>query len=146
MIFIYIIKIPFIYLFISDTILQIQSGKKLASLKEQLAAVTPLVDDLRSKKDERVKKFADIKSQIDKISLEISEYCHLNSGIVNSLDLNEEDLSLRRLTEYETHLRSLQKEKVNLHPSHSFVFVFGFDLYLNCCILVRECLSNLTST
>lgn len=121
---------------------QIQSGKRITPLKEQLAAVTPLLDDLRSKKDERVKKFANVKAEIDKISLEISEYCHLNSGIVNSLHLDEQDLSLRRLTEFETHLRSLQKEKsarLNkvldyISEVHSLCGVLGLDF----CETVRD--------
>lgn len=92
--------------------MQIQSEKRSTSLKEKLASVTPLVEDLRTKKEERLKHFADIKVQIEKISVEISGYDHLNNSLINSLSLEEEDLSLRRLTDYQTHLRALQKEKV----------------------------------
>lgn len=91
---------------------QTQTEKKSASLKEKLASVTPLVEDLRMKKEERVKQIADIKAQIEKISGEISGYNHVNSALMSSLTFEEQDLSLRKLTDYQTHLRSLQKEKV----------------------------------
>lgn len=80
-------------------------------LKEQLALITPLVQDLKVKKEERLKQFADIKAQIDKITSEISGYGHIINA-VNSLNLEENDLSLRRLSEHQSHLHALQKEKV----------------------------------
>ncbi|CAI9755248.1 unnamed protein product [Fraxinus pennsylvanica] len=88
----------------------IQSDKKGQSLKEQLASVTHIVEDFKLKKDERMKQFADIKSQIEKITGEISGYGHIASA-VNSLTLEEKDLSHRKLTEYYSNLRALQKEK-----------------------------------
>lgn len=81
-------------------------------MKEKLASVTPVVEDLRMKKEERIKQFAEIKAQIEKISSEICEYNNLNNTLVTNLTLDEEDLSLRKLSEYQNHLRSLQKEKV----------------------------------
>lgn len=81
-------------------------------MKEKLASVTPVVEDLRMKKEERIKQFAEIKAQIEKISSEISEYNNLNNTLVTNLTLDEQDLSLRKLSEYQTHLRSIQKEKV----------------------------------
>lgn len=91
--------------------LQIQSEKKSISLKEQLTLVTPLVEDLKQKKEERIKQFADIKAQIEKISGEISGYGHLVNNM-SSLNLDEDDLSLRKFTQYQSHLHNLQKEKV----------------------------------
>lgn len=88
----------------------IRSEKKAKTLKEQLTLVTPVVEDLKLKKEERIKQFAGMKAQIDKISVEISGYSHLVSA-GSSIDLEEQDLSLRKLTEYQTHLRALQKEK-----------------------------------
>ncbi|KAL3651196.1 hypothetical protein CASFOL_004198 [Castilleja foliolosa] len=85
----------------------VQLDKKAKSLKGQLAAVTPLVDDLKLKKVERMKQFADIKSQIDKISGEISGCGQIN---VDEKE-QEDDLSLRKLMEYQSNLRSLQKDK-----------------------------------
>ncbi|KAJ0038743.1 hypothetical protein Pint_22508 [Pistacia integerrima] len=113
---------------------QIQTEKRSTSLKEKLASVTPLVDDLRIKKEERMKQFSDIKAQIEKISGEISGYDHLNSSLIN-LSLEEEDLSVRRLTDYQTHLRTLQKEKSDrlnkvleyVNEVHSLCGMLGLD-------------------
>ena len=82
--------------------------KRSSSLKEKLASLSPLVEDLRMKHEERVKQFADVKAQIEKISGEISGY----HPPISTLILDEQDLSLRRLNEFQTHLRGLQKEKV----------------------------------
>ncbi|KAH7516207.1 hypothetical protein FEM48_Zijuj10G0110800 [Ziziphus jujuba var. spinosa] len=113
----------------------IQTEKRSTSLKEKLASVAPLVDDLKMKKDERMKQFADIKTQIDKISGEISGYSYLNGVVITSLSLDDQDLSLRKLTEFQTHLRSLQKEKSDrlhkvleyVNEVHSLCGVLGLD-------------------
>ncbi|CAN4113892.1 unnamed protein product [Withania somnifera] len=112
----------------------IQPEKKSASLKEQLALVSPLIDDLRVKKDERVKQFADVKTQIDKITSEISGYSNIINA-VSSLNLEDHDLSLRNLSEYQSHLRALQKEKSEriqkvldcVNEVHSLCCVLGLD-------------------
>ncbi|KAK6921569.1 hypothetical protein RJ641_012076, partial [Dillenia turbinata] len=114
---------------------QIQTEKRSSSLKEQLAAITPLAEDLQLKKEERMKQFADIKGQIEKISGEISGCNHLNNVMISSLTLEEQDLSLRKLTEYQTHLNTLQKEKsdrVNkvlgyVNEVHALCGVLGLD-------------------
>lgn len=81
-----------------------------------------MVEDLKLKKEERIKQFTEIKAQIDKISVEISGYSHLvTSG--SSINLEEQDLSLRNLTEYQTHLRALQREKVCTRSHNSIVTV-----------------------
>lgn len=92
----------------------LQADKRLSSLKEQLASVTPLLEDLRVKKGERIKQFAATKAQIEKINGEISGYCHSNEPVMNQINVDEHDLSLRKLNEYQAHLRSLQREKVRL--------------------------------
>ncbi|XP_062113226.1 65-kDa microtubule-associated protein 6 [Humulus lupulus] len=89
----------------------IQTEKRSKSLKEKLSSVAPLVEDLKMKKEERMKQFSDIKTQIEKISGEISGYSHIDNSTIGSLSLDEQDLSLRKLTEFQTHLRTLQKEK-----------------------------------
>ena len=62
--------------------------------------VTPLVEDLKLKKEERIKQFADIKGQIEIINGEILGY----SQITNTVNLEEQDLSTRKLGEYQSHL------------------------------------------
>ncbi|KAK4261857.1 hypothetical protein QN277_004798 [Acacia crassicarpa] len=109
----------------------IKMEKRSSSLKEKLASVTPLVEDLKTKHEERLKQFADVKAQIEKISGEISGYHPAMSTLV----LDEQDLSLRRLNEFQTHLRSLQKEKSDrlnkvlqyVNEVHSLCGVLGLD-------------------
>ncbi|KAG5531971.1 hypothetical protein RHGRI_026549 [Rhododendron griersonianum] len=111
-----------------------QMEKKAASLKEQIAYVTPLVEDLKLKKEERVKQFVELKAQIDKITAEVSGYGHLVNA-ASSLNLEEQDLSLRKLTEYQTELQTLQKEKSErlhvvleyVNEVHSLCGVLGLD-------------------
>lgn len=111
----------------------IQTEKKASSLKQQLALVIPSVEDLQLKKEERIKQFVEITAQIDKITVEISEYNHLSN--VSSLNLEEQDLSLRKLTEYQTQLQTLQKEKSErlhkvleyVNEVHSLCGVLGLD-------------------
>ncbi|CAI9096887.1 OLC1v1033133C1 [Oldenlandia corymbosa var. corymbosa] len=108
--------------------------EKRSSLKEQLAYITPLVEDLKLKKEERSKQFAEIKVQIDKITLEISGCGHIINSM-NSMNLEEQDLSLRKLSEYQTNLRALQKEKSErlkkvlefVNEVHSLCGVLGLD-------------------
>lgn len=112
-----------------------RTEKRSVTLKEKLSSVAPLVEDLRMKKEERVKQFANIKAQIEKISGEISGYNHFNSTIISSVTLKEQDLSLRKLTEYQTHLCTLQKEKSErlnkvleyVNEVHTLCAVCGLD-------------------
>ncbi|CAA6664263.1 unnamed protein product [Spirodela intermedia] len=92
---------------------QAQTEKRL-SLKEQLALVAPLLDELRLKKMERLKQLIEIRSQIEKIKL---------------------DLSLRKLSDYQAQLRALQKEKSErlnkvleyVNEVHSLCGTLGLD-------------------
>uniref|UniRef100_M1CVU9 PLE n=2 Tax=Solanum tuberosum TaxID=4113 RepID=M1CVU9_SOLTU len=112
----------------------IQSEKMSASLKEQLGLIMPLVDDLKAKKDERVKQFADIKTQIEKITSEISGSCNIVNSF-STLNLEEHDLSTRKLSECQSHLRALQKEKSvrvqrvldSVNEVHTLCGVLGLD-------------------
>ncbi|WMV23043.1 hypothetical protein MTR67_016428 [Solanum verrucosum] len=112
----------------------IQSEKMSASLKEQLGLIMPLVDDLKAKKDERVKQFADIKMQIEKITSEISGSCNIVNSL-STLNLEEHDLSTRKLSECQSHLRALQKEKSvrvqrvldSVNEVHTLCGVLGLD-------------------
>uniref|UniRef100_A0A1D1YF71 65-kDa microtubule-associated protein 6 n=1 Tax=Anthurium amnicola TaxID=1678845 RepID=A0A1D1YF71_9ARAE len=111
-----------------------QTEKRL-SLKEQLALVTPLLEELKVKKEERLKQFSDMRSQIEKISGEIMGYSHSNDTKTCQINVEEHDLSLRKLSEYQTQLRTMQKEKSDrLHKAleyvnevHSLCGVLGMD-------------------
>ncbi|XP_038698124.1 65-kDa microtubule-associated protein 6-like isoform X2 [Tripterygium wilfordii] len=113
----------------------IQTEKQLTTLKQKLASVAPVVEELRMKKEERIKQISDIKAQIEKISGEITGYSNLSNGVICSLTLDEEDLSLRKLNEYQSHLCSLQKKKSDhmhkvlkyVNEVHSLCGVLGLD-------------------
>ncbi|KAK6774151.1 hypothetical protein RDI58_029390 [Solanum bulbocastanum] len=81
--------------------------KNSGSIKEQLAAIAPALEKLWKQKDERVKEFLDVQSQIEKISSEIAG----TSEQVESPKVDESDLSLKKLDEFHAQLQDLQKEK-----------------------------------
>ncbi|KAL0908722.1 hypothetical protein M5K25_023229 [Dendrobium thyrsiflorum] len=111
--------------------LQLQTDQRLESLKGQLAFITPMVENLRSKKDERVNKIAAIRSEIEKIIGEINgQNFQTNVGKVD-----DDDLSIRKLNDYQAQLRSLQKEKSErLHK----VLEYVNEVHSLCCVLGND--------
>ena len=81
------------------------------TLKEQLDSITPALREMRLKKEERVNQFRSVQSQIQKISAEIAGRSEVNDSSLN-LKMNENDLSLKRLEEYQIELQRLHNEKV----------------------------------
>lgn len=82
------------------------------TLKDQLSALKPLLDELTLKKEKRVKEFSAVLSQIARISAEIA-----GTGVSGNVDdpgLDERDLSVKRLRELQSQLEELQSEKVLL--------------------------------
>ena len=61
---------------------------------------------------ERIKQLADFRSQIEKINGEISGLATSNDLPSLPIDVDEFDLSLRKIGEYQSQLQTLQKEKV----------------------------------
>ncbi|KAJ0981235.1 hypothetical protein J5N97_009490 [Dioscorea zingiberensis] len=110
------------------------SKKDKTTLKEQLASVTPILEDMRVKKEERIKEFADIRSQIEKITAEIMGCANQNNA-VSSICPDDQDLSLRKLNEYKAQLRTLQKDKSDrlqkvleyVNEVHTLCSVLGVD-------------------
>lgn len=90
-----------------------QPEKNSGSIKEQLAAIAPALEKLWKQKDDRVKEFLDVQSQIDKISREIAG----TSDQVESPKVDESDLSLIKLDQFHAQLQDLQNEKVLLYFS-----------------------------
>lgn len=80
------------------------------TLKDQISAIKPVLDELSLKKQERVKEFSVIQSQIARISSEIAG----NGEPKNASDagVDERDLTVKRLGELKSHLDELHKEKV----------------------------------
>lgn len=85
-----------------------QPEKTSGSIKEQLAAIAPALEKLWKQKDDRVKEFLEVQSQIEKISREIVG----TNEKVESPKVDESDLSLTKLDEFHAQLQDLKKEKV----------------------------------
>ncbi|OIT39668.1 PREDICTED: 65-kDa microtubule-associated protein 1-like [Nicotiana attenuata] len=107
--------------------------KTSGTIKEQLAAIAPVLEKLWEQKDDRIKEFFDVQSQIQKISSEIAG----TREQVESLTVDESDLSLKKLDEFQAQLQELQKEKSErLHKVlelvstvHDLCAVLGMDFF-----------------
>lgn len=110
------------------------SDNTSGTIKQQLASIAPLLEQLCKQKEERVKEFSDVQSQIQKICGEISGKFNIND---QSPTVDETDLSLKKLDEYHAQLQELQKEKSDrLHKVLEFVStvhdlcaVLGMDFF-----------------
>jgi hypothetical protein len=98
-----------------STLLPALGGKNFAgipcntsgTIKEQLAAISPALEQLWQLKEQRIKDILDVQSQILKLRGEITGCLNLND--VPAVD--ESDLTLKKLEEYQSELQELQKEK-----------------------------------
>lgn len=84
--------------------------KEKGTLHEQLSAIKPVLEDLRMKKQERMKEFSETQSQIVWICAEIAG----NIQSINSVNaqVNERDLTMKKLGGLKSYLQELQSEKV----------------------------------
>ncbi|KAK4746956.1 hypothetical protein SAY87_025993 [Trapa incisa] len=106
------------------------------TLKEQLLVVSPILEDLRSKKEERMKEFGEIQTQIAQIYAEIAGN---NEPLINSIDpqVDRHDLTWTKLKELKSYIQELQSEKFirlqkvngHIHTIHQFSVVLSFDFY-----------------
>ncbi|XP_008782927.1 65-kDa microtubule-associated protein 1-like [Phoenix dactylifera] len=114
--------------------------KSSGTIKEQLAAIAPALEQLCKQKEERIKDFADVLSQIQKIQGEIAGTLK-NGEKMGTSAVDEEDLSLKKLDEYHSQLQELQKEKSErLHKVLNFVSTVH-DL---CAVLGMDFFSTIT--
>lgn len=115
-----------------------QPDKSSGTIKEQLAAIAPALEQLWQQKEERVRAFSDVQSQIQKISGEIA------GGLSNNQlppIVDESDLSLKKLDSFHSQLQELQKEKSDrLHKVLEFVSTVH-DL---CAVLALDFLTTVT--
>lgn len=108
--------------------------KASGTIKEQLAAIAPALEQLWKQKEERVKEFSDVQSQIQKICGEIAGNLSLGH---QAPSVDESELTLKKLDEYQAQLQELQKEKSDrLHKVLEFVStvhdlcgVLGMDFF-----------------
>ncbi|KDP39198.1 hypothetical protein JCGZ_00955 [Jatropha curcas] len=107
--------------------------KTSGTIKEQLAAIAPALEQLWKQKEERVKEFSDVQSQIQKICGEIAGNLNVNETPA----VDETDLSLKKLDEYHARLQELQKEKSDrlqkvlefVSSVHDLCAVLGLDFF-----------------
>ncbi|KAI0494270.1 hypothetical protein KFK09_024402 [Dendrobium nobile] len=84
-----------------------QSNQNATSLKEELMAINPQLEEMRKRKSARLKQFLQIMEQIRKISSEI----HPNGQALPRIVVDESDLSTRKFEEFQRQLEALQTEK-----------------------------------
>ncbi|OAY65232.1 65-kDa microtubule-associated protein 1 [Ananas comosus] len=114
--------------------------KSSGTIKEQLASIAPVLEQLCKQKEERIKEFTDVQLQIQKIRGEIAGTLK-NGELTGAPVIDEEDLSLKKLDEYNFQLQELQKEKSDrLHKVLDFVSTVH-DL---CAVLGMDFFSTIT--
>uniref|UniRef100_A0A7N0VJA3 65-kDa microtubule-associated protein 8 n=1 Tax=Kalanchoe fedtschenkoi TaxID=63787 RepID=A0A7N0VJA3_KALFE len=84
--------------------------KMAGTLKEQLNSIAPALREMQQRKEERVNQFRIVQGQIQKISAEIAGQSIYNDSASN-FTVNENDLSLKKLEDYQFELQRLQNEK-----------------------------------
>lgn len=107
--------------------------KTSGTIKEQLADIAPALELLWKQKDERIKEFSDVQTQIQKIRGEIAG----SGDRAGNQAVDVSDLSLKKLDEFHEQLQELQKEKSDrLHKVlelvstvHDLCAVLGIDFY-----------------
>ncbi|KAJ8642503.1 hypothetical protein MRB53_004251 [Persea americana] len=114
--------------------------KSTGTIKEQLATIEPVLEKLWKQKEERIKEFTDIQSQIQKICGEIAGTLKVDEQMGTPI-VDEDDLSLKKLDEFQSQLQELQKEKSDrLHKVLDFVSTVH-DL---CAVLGMDFFSTIT--
>ncbi|KAF8718514.1 hypothetical protein HU200_025286 [Digitaria exilis] len=117
---------------IGENTTRFKVDEKHTSLKDQLAAVTPLVEELRTKKEERIKQISNIQTQIEKIKAQISDHSYQNNdGSVKHLN-DDHDLSTRRISDLQMQLQGLKKEKSDRLQK---VFIYVDEVHCLCAVL-----------
>ncbi|GKC95174.1 65-kDa microtubule-associated protein 8 [Tanacetum coccineum] len=84
--------------------------KMAGTLKEQLGAIAPALQKMQMRKAERMKQFRTVQSQIQKISTEIAGLFEYDDSLPDVI-VNEHDLSLKKLEEYQMELQRLHADK-----------------------------------
>ncbi|KAF7836261.1 65-kDa microtubule-associated protein 5 [Senna tora] len=114
----------------STSFSRVCSGR--GTLKEQIATIRPVLEELRSKKEDRIKEFSKIQFQISQICAEIAGSRSSNGA---TDQVNQCDLTMKKLGQLKSHLQELQNEKilrlqkVNSHIStiHELSMVMAID-------------------
>ncbi|KAI9080838.1 hypothetical protein K1719_037147 [Acacia pycnantha] len=90
----------------------VRPEKRAGTLREQLDSITPALKEMRLRKEERVGKFRNVQSQIQKLSAEIAGNSDITVTTPSSnIVVNENDLSLKKLDEFNNEFQRLHNEK-----------------------------------
>ncbi|KAF3339765.1 microtubule-associated protein 3 isoform X2 [Carex littledalei] len=108
-----------------------QINQIAGSLKSEVSAIVPLLEEMRNRRAERIGQFLEVTDQIRKITIEIRAAGCNQSEIT----FDESELTTRKLEELHKELQSLQKEK-----SERLKMVMGQLKFLNslCIVLGLE--------
>ncbi|KAL7083304.1 hypothetical protein ACP275_14G152800 [Erythranthe tilingii] len=112
--------------------------KGSGSLKKELQAIMPQLEDMKRKTNERKSQFAEVLRQINSISNELSGSKDEN---LSTMVIDENDLSMKRLDDLRNQLLILQKEKGErlkyvhdqLNVLNGLCVVLGMDFKLTVC-------------
>ncbi|CAL5013688.1 unnamed protein product [Urochloa decumbens] len=104
--------------------------KMAGTLKEQLNSITPALQEMQMRKEARLKQFIEVQTEIQRTASEIAG--RLGNKAVT---VNEEDLSLKKLEEFQSELQRLKREKSDRLCKveeykvliHNFAKVMGMD-------------------
>ncbi|CAN7062448.1 hypothetical protein IGI04_016805 [Brassica rapa subsp. trilocularis] len=98
---------------------QVSFSTKEGSLKEQISAVKPVLEELMVKKDMRWKEVSEIVTQIAEISSNIAGN---DSPVSSGFEVDGSDLTKRKLDELRARLQDLRSEKaVRLQKVNSYI-------------------------
>ncbi|KAK8938306.1 65-kDa microtubule-associated protein 3 [Platanthera guangdongensis] len=86
-----------------------QTNQNATSLKKELNIATLQLEEMRKRKSDRLSQFLHVMNQIRKISAEIQP----DGQDQNTVNIDESDLSIRKLEEFQRHLEELKKEKAD---------------------------------
>ncbi|KAG2605792.1 65-kDa microtubule-associated protein 1-like [Panicum virgatum] len=108
--------------------------KTTGTIKQQLAAIAPTLEQLTKQKNERKREFVNVQSQIDQICGEIAGTIEVGEQVATPQG-NEDDLTLERLEDFRSQLKELEKEKSNrlekvleyVSMVHDLCTVLGMD-------------------
>eukprot|EP01018_Ginkgo_biloba_P014068 Gb_13525 [translate_table: standard] len=109
--------------------------KPTGTLREQLAAIAPALEQLWKQREERIKQFSDVQVQIQRICGEIAGKLQLKEPTSPKVD--DRDLSMKKLDEFHFQLQELQKEKSDrlhkvldyVNTVHDLCAVLGMDFF-----------------
>lgn len=92
------------------------------SLKAELRMILPQIEEMRNRKNARKNQVSEVLTELQNIK---NEMCISDGFSSNGLEIDEADLSVKKLEDLQRDLQTLQKEKVYI--CFSFALQWNFD-------------------